>query len=149
MRIRDAETSMGNSQGISPYRGMYLCTRQLHLFWHLQDCTNTVSTRTKQTVMLPTVLQLMSGETRWVALFRWSKHPNSTTMMPAVLALPLANCWVVCNHFDDFAVNGRYNKQRRYNYMSRSIGIPLPRERLHSHIVDTGLTRPTPHPSRR
>jgi hypothetical protein len=52
------------------------------------------------------------------------------------------------NHFDDVAVNGRYNRQRRYNYMSRSTGIPLPSERLHSHIVHTGLTRPTPHPSR-
>ncbi len=53
------------------------------------------------------------------------------------------------NHFDDIGVNGRYNRQRRYNYMSRSTGIPLPRERLHSHVEDTGLTRPTPQPSRR
>ena len=53
------------------------------------------------------------------------------------------------NHFDDIGVNGRYNRQRRYNYTSRSTGIPLPRERLHAHVADTGLTRPTPQPSRR
>ena len=53
------------------------------------------------------------------------------------------------NHFDDIGFNGRYNRQRRYNYTSRSTGIPLPRERLHAHVADTGLTRPTPQPSRR
>ena len=46
------------------------------------------------------------------------------------------------NQFDDIGVNGRYNRQRRYNYLSRITGRPLPRERLHSHVADTGLTRP-------
>ena len=50
------------------------------------------------------------------------------------------------NHFDDIGVNGRYNRQRRYNYLSRTTGRPLPRERLHSHVADTGLTRPIPQP---
>lgn len=53
------------------------------------------------------------------------------------------------NHFDDIGLNGRYNRQRRYNYLSRINGSPLPRERLHSHVADTGITRPTPQPSRR
>ena len=50
------------------------------------------------------------------------------------------------NHFDDISANGRYNRQRRYNYISMSTGIPLPRKRLHSHVADAGLTRPTPQP---
>jgi hypothetical protein len=53
------------------------------------------------------------------------------------------------NHFDDIGVNGRYNRQRRYNYLSRITGRPLPREQLHSHVADTGLTRPIPQPSAR
>jgi hypothetical protein len=53
------------------------------------------------------------------------------------------------NHFDDIGLNGRYNRQRRYNYLSRRTGIPLPRDRLHSHVADTGLTRPMPIPRRR
>jgi hypothetical protein len=50
------------------------------------------------------------------------------------------------SHFDDIGVNGRYNRQRRYNYLSKSTGMPLPRDRLHSHILDTGLARPIPIP---
>jgi hypothetical protein len=54
------------------------------------------------------------------------------------------------NHFDDVGgMNGRYNRQRRYDYISRVNGTALPRERLHSHIAATGLTRPTPLPSSR
>jgi hypothetical protein len=47
------------------------------------------------------------------------------------------------NHFDDISANGRYNRQRRFNYIRTSTGIPLPRKRLHSHVAGTGLTRPT------
>ena len=43
---------------------------------------------------------------------------------------------------------GRHNRQRRYNYMSANNGIPLPRDRLLSHVASIGLTRPTPLPSR-
>ena len=49
------------------------------------------------------------------------------------------------HHFDDIGgMGGRYNRQRRYNYISRVEGNPLPRERLHSHIECIGLTQPTP-----
>ena len=48
------------------------------------------------------------------------------------------------NHFDDIGSNGRYNRQRRYNYMSESVGIPLPRDYLHSFVASVGLTRPLP-----
>jgi hypothetical protein len=53
------------------------------------------------------------------------------------------------NHLDDIGVNGCSNRQSRYNYLSRSTGMPLPRNRLHSHILDTGLARPIPIPRRR
>ncbi len=53
------------------------------------------------------------------------------------------------HHFDDIGgIVGRHNRQRRYNHMSANDGIPLPRDRLHSHIASIGLTRPTPLPSR-
>ena len=32
------------------------------------------------------------------------------------------------NRFDDIGLNGRYNRQRRYNYLSRITGSPLPRK---------------------
>lgn len=47
------------------------------------------------------------------------------------------------NHFDDVGQNGRYNRQRQYDYVSRSEGRALPRDRLHSLVADAGLTRPT------
>lgn len=47
------------------------------------------------------------------------------------------------NHFDDVGINGRYNRQRRYNYMSESAGTPLPREYLHSLVASAGVTRPS------
>ena len=54
------------------------------------------------------------------------------------------------HHFDDIGgIRRRYNRQRRYNYISRVNGSPLPRERLHSHIESIGLTRPTPIPTSR
>ena len=49
------------------------------------------------------------------------------------------------HHFDNIGLNGRYNRQRRYNYMSESSGIQFPRDRLHSFVASIGLTRPTPH----
>ena len=32
------------------------------------------------------------------------------------------------NRFDDIGLNGHYNRQRRYNYLSRITGSPLPRK---------------------
>ena len=53
------------------------------------------------------------------------------------------------NHFDDVGGHaGRRNMQRRYNYISATDGVPLPRDRLHSHIADIGVTRPTLLPRR-
>ena len=52
------------------------------------------------------------------------------------------------NHFDDIGINGRYNRQRRYNYISETAGIALPRDRLHSFVADSGITRPALQPSR-
>jgi hypothetical protein len=47
------------------------------------------------------------------------------------------------NHFDDLGYRGRYNRQRRYAYLSARSNMPLPRERLHDFLVcDAGLTRP-------
>jgi hypothetical protein len=45
------------------------------------------------------------------------------------------------NHFDDIGSNGRYNRQRRYTYMSESAGAPQPREYLHSLVASAGVTR--------
>ena len=50
------------------------------------------------------------------------------------------------HHFDDIGMNGRYNQQRRYNYISETTAIPLPRDRLHLSVIDSGVTRPTPQP---
>ncbi len=53
------------------------------------------------------------------------------------------------NHFDDIGgVNGRYNRQRRYNTISENAGVALPRDRLHSNVAAIGVTRPTPLPLR-
>ena len=46
------------------------------------------------------------------------------------------------NHFDDLGYRGRYNRQRRYEYLSARSNMPLPRERLHDLVCDAGLTRP-------
>jgi DDE superfamily endonuclease len=42
------------------------------------------------------------------------------------------------HHFDDIGTTGRMNRQRRFEQLT----MPLPHERLHSIIADTGLTRP-------
>jgi DDE superfamily endonuclease len=52
------------------------------------------------------------------------------------------------HHFDDIGLTERYNRQRRYNYISRTNGITLPRDRMHSFVASVGLTRPMPLPSR-
>ena len=46
------------------------------------------------------------------------------------------------NHFDDLEYRGRYNRQRRYNYLSAQSHTPLPHERLHELVRGAGLTRP-------
>jgi hypothetical protein len=46
-------------------------------------------------------------------------------------------------HFDDIGQNGRYNRQRQYEYVSQREGSTLPRDILHSLVSDAGLTRPT------
>ena len=47
------------------------------------------------------------------------------------------------NHFDDIGgTNGRYNRQQRYNYVSETTRVPLPRNQLHSYIASIGLTQP-------
>jgi hypothetical protein len=49
------------------------------------------------------------------------------------------------HHFDDLGgINGRYNRQRRYNYVSEATSVPLPRDQLHSYVASIGVTRPTP-----
>ena len=47
------------------------------------------------------------------------------------------------NHFDDIGISARYNRQRRYNYLSAIEGTPLPRDRLHDLVASVGLTRPS------
>jgi hypothetical protein len=48
------------------------------------------------------------------------------------------------HHFDDIGgQSGRYNRQRQYNYVSRSQGLVLPRDMLHSSVAEAGLTRPS------
>jgi hypothetical protein len=44
-------------------------------------------------------------------------------------------------------MNGCYNRQQHYNYISETTAIPLPCDRLHSFVIDSGVTRPTPQPS--
>ena len=63
----------------------------------------------------------------------------------AVTPRQLLDGW---NHFDNIGLNGRYNRQRYYNYISEVAGIALPCDRLHCSFVDSiGLTRPTLQPS--
>ena len=53
------------------------------------------------------------------------------------------------NHFDNIGgVNGRYNRQQRYNTISENAGVALPRDRLHSYVATIGVTRPTLLPLR-
>ncbi len=44
------------------------------------------------------------------------------------------------HHFDDVGMNGCYNRQQQYNYVSQTGGIVLPLDRLHSFVASTGLT---------
>jgi hypothetical protein len=71
-----------------------------------------------------------------VPLVRQTQHPESGGITPPQLLDG-------GNHFDDVGNNGRYNRQRRYNYMSETAGTLLPRERLHSLVASVGLTRPS------
>ena len=48
------------------------------------------------------------------------------------------------HHFDDIGgITGRYNRQRRYNYICENQGVTQPRDRLHDSIASMGLTRPS------
>jgi DDE superfamily endonuclease len=52
----------------------------------------------------------------------------------------------VGHHFNDIGGQAGFrNRQRRYDYMSRTDGVPLPRDQLHSLVASIGLTRPTLH----
>jgi hypothetical protein len=45
------------------------------------------------------------------------------------------------HHFDDLGgINGRYNRQWRYNFVSKTTREPLPRDQLHSYIASIGVT---------
>ena len=46
------------------------------------------------------------------------------------------------NHFDDIGNIGRYNRQRRYNYIAETQGTALPCDELLSLVALAGLTRP-------
>ena len=46
------------------------------------------------------------------------------------------------NHFDNLEYRGRYNQQRRYDYLSAQSRTPLSPERLHDLVCDAGLMRP-------
>jgi hypothetical protein len=98
-----------------------------------------------------------SSDLTYIASDEWQHELNGAVPLVTVRDLSAGNNDVVPeqlmdggNHFDDIGgMGGRYNRQRRYNYVSRVEGIPLPRERLHSHIEGIGLTRPTPVSSSR
>lgn len=71
-----------------------------------------------------------------VPLVHQTQHPESGGVTPTQLLDG-------GNHFDDVGTNGRYNRQRRYNYMAEMVGgARLPRDRLHSFVASVGLTRP-------
>jgi hypothetical protein len=44
------------------------------------------------------------------------------------------------NRFDVIGNIGRYNRQRRYNYIAETQGTALPRDKLHSLVALAGLT---------
>ena len=97
-------------------------------------------------VMWPIVLRLTSGKTSQLELFHWLKqHTGASRTTNTVTPLESFDGG---NHFDDIGFYSRYNRQRRYMYLCRSTGKPLPRDRLHSHILDIGLARPMPIPPR-
>ena len=48
------------------------------------------------------------------------------------------------NHFDDLGgTNGRYNRQRWYNFISKTSRVPLPHDQLDSYIASIGETQVT------
>jgi hypothetical protein len=72
-----------------------------------------------------------------VPLVYQTQHPESSGITPTQLLNG-------GNHFDDVGTNGRYNRQRRYNYMAEMAGgALLPRDRLHSFVASVGLTQPS------
>jgi hypothetical protein len=93
-----------------------------------------------------------SSDLMYIASDEWQHEVNGAVPLFTVRDSSRGNNDVVPeqfmdggHHFDDIGgMGGRYNRQRRYNYISRVEGSPLPRERLHSHIECIGLTRPTP-----
>ncbi len=44
------------------------------------------------------------------------------------------------HHFDDIGINGCYNRQQRYNYISENEGTTLPHDRMHDLVASVGLT---------
>ncbi len=49
------------------------------------------------------------------------------------------------HHFDDLGgINGRFNRERRYNYASKTTRVPLQHDQLHSYLALIGVTRLTP-----
>lgn len=73
-----------------------------------------------------------------VPLVRQTEHPDSDGIAPR----QLLNGGF---HFDDVGNNGRYKRQRRYNYtsMTATAGTPLPRDMQHSFVASAGLMRPS------
>ena len=70
-------------------------------------------------------------------LVHQTQHPESGGVTPTQLLDS-------GNHFDDVGINGRYNRQRRYNCMAEMArGALLPRDRLHSLVASVGLTQPS------
>ncbi len=68
-----------------------------------------------------------------VPLVQLTQHPESGGVTPQQLLDG-------GHHFDDVGNNGRYNRQRRYNYMSAIAGRALPRDSLHSYVASVGFT---------
>ena len=46
------------------------------------------------------------------------------------------------DHFDNLEYRGRFNRQRRYNYLIAQSNSSLLRKRLHDLVCDAGPTRP-------
>ncbi len=127
------------------YQWMLQCIRLLHLCWHSQKFVITVSMLRNcclSTMTLPSVLPLTNGKVKKAARFHWSKHSSQHSELDTsgVTSRQLLDGG---HHFDDKGMNGRFNQQPHYNSISETTAIPLPRDRLHSFVIDIGVAKKT------
>ncbi len=105
---------------------MWAYERQLYLLWHSLNFTTSV--------LLPGTAsdQWQNKENGAVPLVQLAQRPESEGVTPQQLLDG-------GHHLVDVGNNGRYNRKRRYNYMSAIAGTPIPRDSLYSYVASVVL----------